>query len=136
MISLVLIGLMASMLVGCSDKTTDVNDKKESGQTNNSQKEENDQVKSNVKDGKYEVEVVKLTEDKIKVNIVAEVVEKKLHDDGIAEAVLDTRSVPDNDNSAETISLTKKIQGKKSARDRSIVRIKVEGGEVVEIVEI
>ncbi|OAB43518.1 hypothetical protein [Paenibacillus antarcticus] len=42
MISLVLIGLMASMLVGCSDKPTEVNDKKESGQTKNFQKEEND----------------------------------------------------------------------------------------------
>ena len=42
-ISLVLMGLMAIMLVGCSDNPTDVNDKKESGQTNNIQKEEDDQ---------------------------------------------------------------------------------------------
>lgn len=46
MISLVLIGLMASMLVGCLDKSTDVNDKKESGQTNNFQKEENEDDKN------------------------------------------------------------------------------------------
>ncbi len=50
MISLVLIGLMASMLVGCSDEPTEVNDKKESGQTNNFQKEENDQKEESDQD--------------------------------------------------------------------------------------
>ena len=136
-LSLVLIGLMASiMLVGCSDKTPDVNDEKESGQTNHFLEEENDQVESNVKDGKYEVEVVKLTEDRIKVNIIAEIIEKELNDDGIAEEIVNASGIPDNDKSAETISLTKKLQGKNSASDRSIARIKVEGGEVVEIVEI
>ena len=88
-----------------------------------------------MEDGKYEVEVVKLTEDKIEVNIIAKVVGTKLNDDGIADEVLEAKGVPDNDNGAETINLTKKLQGKNSARDRSIVRIKVEGGEVVEIFE-
>ena len=58
-----------------------------------------------------------------------------VNDEGIAVKGLKTRDVPGNDNSAETIGLTKKIQGKSSARERSIVRIKVVGGEVVEIVE-
>ena len=133
--SLVLIGLMASILVGCSDQTTDVDDEKGFGQTNNFQ-EGNDPVESNVEDGKYEVEVVQLTEDRIKVNIIAEIIEKELNDDGTAEEMVNASGIPENDDGAETISLTKKLQGKNSASDRSIARIKVEGGEVVEIVEI
>lgn len=40
MISLVLIGLMANMLVGCSDEPTEVNDKNESGHTNDKDRDQ------------------------------------------------------------------------------------------------
>lgn len=53
MLSLVLIGLMAIMLVGCSDEPTDVNDKKESGQTNNIQKEDDKNSQNNDEEDWY-----------------------------------------------------------------------------------
>lgn len=162
MISLVLLGLMASLLVGCSDEPTDVNDKKESGQTNNFQKEENDQNEEDwygggelddrvddsdlskeeqalnrelgkLDDGRYEIEVVYPYEDRVRFNVLYRFVDKDKQVKDDVGQTSEAGKMPENDDDALTLKLDDKLQGKNITHRHGLYIVEVTDGVIVSV---
>ncbi|MFC7056007.1 hypothetical protein ACFQOY_09265 [Enterococcus alcedinis] len=109
----------------------DLDDKVDDSHLSKEEQTKNQEL-GKLKDGQYGIELVYPYEDRIRFNVLYEVIDNKLDSDKQA-ALSDAYKMPEDDSAAVTVKLDSKINGKESTYRHGLFLIEVKDGVITSV---